>query len=404
MKTFGAKLKNLLRRVYWLDGAAAFVAVIGIIEGWFGPAFRTSTLFGFIRFLAIAAAIYLMFRFWSVWRSKLLWSLRNRLIVAYLFIAVVPILLLVSLAVLAGQILYSQLGAYLLYEDINRRLEMLSDSAANIAAAEVTLPATIPQSVLEKALEAQASAAHAKELPGLSVNFHADAAQLRQVAEPGQPSFVGIVQTGKELRLTAMRQVDSRHRVNIIELSLPVTQEFLEGIAPDIGAIDVTVAQRVEGDTKGSAVQIGSNNYRAVARIMTRRRHLHPAQLWVDPAVEGFSKLEATYLINGQSVERQHPVFAFFQARPSQLNHRIFASVGEFSQGKVFGFQLVSGVLLLIEFGALVIGVVLTRAITSTVADLYRATQFVQRGDLTHRVRVARRDQLGLLGESFNSM
>jgi sigma-B regulation protein RsbU (phosphoserine phosphatase) len=47
---------------------------------------------------------------------------------------------------------------------------------------------------------------------------------------------------------------------------------------------------------------------------------------------------------------------------------------------------------------------VLTRVITHTVADLSRATQFVQEGNFTHRVRVERRDQLGMLGESFNTM
>ena len=43
------------------------------------------------------------------------WRLRNRLLVTYLFIAVVPILLIMTFVVLAGQFLYSQLGAYLLY-------------------------------------------------------------------------------------------------------------------------------------------------------------------------------------------------------------------------------------------------------------------------------------------------
>ena len=47
---------------------------------------------------------------------------------------------------------------------------------------------------------------------------------------------------------------------------------------------------------------------------------------------------------------------------------------------------------------------VLTRAITRTVSDLYRATQFVQEGNFSHRVHVERQDQLGVLGESFNSM
>jgi sigma-B regulation protein RsbU (phosphoserine phosphatase) len=46
---------------------------------------------------------------------------------------------------------------------------------------------------------------------------------------------------------------------------------------------------------------------------------------------------------------------------------------------------------------------VLTRAIVS-VNELIRATQNVQKGDLTHRVKIERRDQLGILGESFNLM
>jgi sigma-B regulation protein RsbU (phosphoserine phosphatase) len=47
---------------------------------------------------------------------------------------------------------------------------------------------------------------------------------------------------------------------------------------------------------------------------------------------------------------------------------------------------------------------VLTRQITKAVDELYRATQYVQAGDLSHRVRIERRDQLGVLGESFNLM
>ncbi len=59
---------------------------------------------------------------------------------------------------------------------------------------------------------------------------------------------------------------------------------------------------------------------------------------------------------------------------------------------------------LLIEIAALVIGIVLTRAITRTISSLYRATQFVKEGNFSHRVLVERKDQLGVLGESFNGM
>jgi phosphoserine phosphatase RsbU/P len=103
-------------------------------------------------------------------------------------------------------------------------------------------------------------------------------------------------------------------------------------------------------------------------------------------------------------VERAHPVFAFYEARRSQLNRRIFASVGEFSGARVFQIQLLAVVFLVIELAALLIGVVLARAITRTISELYRATQFVQEGNFSHRVAVERKDQLGVLGESFNSM
>jgi phosphoserine phosphatase RsbU/P len=82
----------------------------------------------------------------------------------------------------------------------------------------------------------------------------------------------------------------------------------------------------------------------------------------------------------------------------------MFSSVGELGRVYVFVFTIISVIFLLIEISALVTGIVLTRRITKAVSDLYHATQYVQTGDLTHRVRIDRRDQLGVLGESFNLM
>ena len=65
---------------------------------------------------------------------------------------------------------------------------------------------------------------------------------------------------------------------------------------------------------------------------------------------------------------------------------------------------MVGAVFLLIEIGSLATGIVMTRTITTAVDSLYRATQHVQEGDFTYRVRLPHRDQLAALGESFNSM
>ena len=58
----------------------------------------------------------------------------------------------------------------------------------------------------------------------------------------------------------------------------------------------------------------------------------------------------------------------------------------------------------LIEVVAFVIGVRLTRTMTSSVAKLYDATQHVNQGDFSHRIQVSSRDQLASLESSFNSM
>jgi sigma-B regulation protein RsbU (phosphoserine phosphatase) len=397
------------RNAFWKslskwDWLALGIALAGLFATWVNAPLHDQPGMGFLRYLSVIALFYIIYRFWSRWRGELLWSLRNRLIVAYIFIAFVPIILLLVLAVLAAQIIYSQLGAYLLYEDIQHRVEMLSESTAHIAAAEAALPKTIDETILEQSLRNELRIAERKQLPGLTPNFHLDEELFRKIAGPKSPSFAGLVQSGNNLRLVSMEETETPRGRRVIELSLPVTSDFLEGVATDLGPIDVTLSQRVEGDSARMAVRIGSNDYKAVARVMTHKRTLPAANSWTDPLVEGFSKLEATYLSGTGEVERNHPVFAFFQARNSQLNRRIFASVGEFSDAKLFGLQIVSVIFLLIEIVALVIGVVLTQAITRTVSSLYRATQFVQEGNFSHRVRVERKDQLGVLGESFNSM
>jgi len=394
------------RRSFWkglskLDWAALVVCSFGVWAGLVGVSSRGAAWMGLARFLGIVAAFYLLYRFWTGWRRDLLWSLRNRLILAYLFIAFVPILLLVILASIGAQILYSQLAAYLLYHDIEDRTELLSDSAAHIAAAEATLPASIDEATLEKGLAAQVEIAGGKKLPGLRVKFDADPGYLRAVAGPEARSFAGLVQTGNQIRLVGMRKAESPRGLRLIELSVPVNAEFLEGVAPDLGPIEMTLAQSVKEPT---AVRIGEKFYKGVGRVLTRKRQLLPAKSWIDPEVDGFSQLAAVYLGEDGTVEQEHPVFAFFRARRSELNHRIFASIGELSGAKVFELELIAVIFLLIEIAALVIGVVLTRAITRTVSDLYRATQFVQEGNFSHRVHVERQDQLGVLGESFNSM
>jgi sigma-B regulation protein RsbU (phosphoserine phosphatase) len=397
------------RNSFWkslskLDWTALAVVLLGVWAGWSGNPLQGDAAMRFLRFLALLALFYLAYRAWSRWRQELLWSLRNRLIVAYVFIAVVPILLLVILAGRARQIIYAQLGSYMLHEEIHRRVDLLADSAAYIAAAEETYPASINQITLEESLVAQIKKAEGKTLPGLVVNFHVSEDYFRKFAGPKARSYAGLVQTENQLRLASMKEVDSPRGQQILELSVPVTAEFLESIATDLGPLNMLLLHRVDDGSTENDVTIGTAKYRIIGRVTTHKHFLPPATSWTDPVVNDLSILEVHHISADGVVVRAHPVFASYDARISQLNHRIFGLVGEFSISKVVWLGVISVGFFLLELAALIIGIVLTRAITRTISELYRATQFVQEGNFSYRVSVERKDQLGALGDSFNSM
>jgi serine phosphatase RsbU (regulator of sigma subunit) len=80
--------------------------------------------------------------------------------------------------------------------------------------------------------------------------------------------------------------------------------------------------------------------------------------------------------------------------------------VGELTFGQLLLLVLgvVGGLFLVIQAVALSIGFVLARQITGAVHDLFTGTQHVRSGDFGHQIPVRARDQLGELAESFNLM
>jgi phosphoserine phosphatase RsbU/P len=405
------QLRGIWRRMSRIDLAALTMLLAGFVTATL-PA--PGGISSFLKFVGILSGIYLLFRLIAWGRSRLLWSLRNRLIVAYLFIAVVPILLIVTMVVLAGQFLYSQLGAYLLYEDLHRRISMLSDISEHIAAAHETLIRGITPEEAERILAAQSHAVHDRELLGLRIDFSDDPSLLRQVAPPPKGSFAGLLQQeeqnvrGREetLWLVSLRAIPTPRSVRIVRLRVPVDSDFLATIAPDLGAMQLNLTQPYDGKAQGGVIySTGGAQYEAAGRIPARSRALQPAGFLIDPSVNVVSRLEdAVFVGHGGTVGKPRPVFAVFSARPSRLNARMFNTLGELRDVYRVLLSAIGIIFLLIWIAAFITGVVLTRRITKAVADLYNATQYVQSGDFTHRVRIERRDQLGILGESFNQM
>jgi sigma-B regulation protein RsbU (phosphoserine phosphatase) len=402
MTPFRANFREVWSRLTWPDLVSTAVAAGGLLAAILG---FNGGIFSFLKYLAALAGVYLLFRLIGWWRNRLLWSLRNRLIVAYLFIAVVPILLLGTLVLIAGRVLYSQLGAYLLHEDIQQRTEMIADISEHIAAAHKTLSPGVTTEESERILAAQSHAVHDRELPGLSISFSEDSSLLRKVTSAGRRSFAGLLQQGDTLSLTSLRIIPDRKRERVVTLRVPVTPEFLSTVAPDLGAIQLNLMEHYTGGTPQSVIySSGGEQYRVAGRIVAHNRTLQNGMFWIDTPVNVVSSFDCVYVGKDGLAELSRPVLAVFNARPSHLNGRIFTTLGELRDFYLRLLILVGIVFLLIEAAALVTGIVLTRRITRAVADLYRGTQYVQAMDFSHRVQIERRDQLGELGESFNKM
>ncbi len=76
----------------------------------------------FISYVFVLFAIFLGFR-WV--RKRLMWRLRNRLIVTYVFIGVIPVILLVAMALLAGYLFAGQFATYVAMSDLQSELHHL---------------------------------------------------------------------------------------------------------------------------------------------------------------------------------------------------------------------------------------------------------------------------------------
>src|SRR6267378_1357720 len=93
----------------------------------------SASLGGWVTFLSILAIVLLAIAGFRWLRSQLLWRLRNRLIVTYVFIGVIPVFLLAVISFITLYLLAGQFASFVVTSDITTRLRSMEAVNRTIA-------------------------------------------------------------------------------------------------------------------------------------------------------------------------------------------------------------------------------------------------------------------------------
>jgi phosphoserine phosphatase RsbU/P len=173
--------------------------------------------------------------------------------------------------------------------------------------------------------------------------------------------------------------------------NVPMTPELLNAPASRVGSVTL-----LPPDTKGDVQVPPPATANPNARKQVNAGRVPPTSNWADPVFRFYTLFEVVDWETGKSETAAVGVVT----RPSILYSALFATLGDNTKILWYGLLAIAVFLGLIEFVAPMIGVWLSRSITLSVAKLYGATKHVERGDLTHRIRVRGRDQMAGLEQS----
>ena len=422
-------------------GLAIGLFILQLILKVFAPA-SSNSLGGWVKFLVFDAALLFSILAFRWLKRKVLWRLRNRLIVTYVFIGVIPAVLLVAMALITLYGFAGQFAVFVVTSEINsqlRSLEAVNAAVGNELAARLERgdnPAAESLAGLRKRDKAwgrrRVCAWHGDKLLSLGDESNRQPLSLPAFLKGGMREITRD-RDGLQLRVVTLLSVGSK--TLIIVTSEPFDKELVGKIAADMGEItlldDPGFLQENKSRQPASGPQtstpVDTRHAAGDARGVTNKGEivisakengttvdLRPSPTFtvgampaaagsMDREVEFFAPLPVLDWKTGEH-EPTGALVVQVRTRPSVLYGHLFAALGEFVRGVEYILLAVFIIFAVIELIALIIGTRMTRTVTGAVAQLYDATKHVDRGDFSHRIPVKSADQLAQLALSFNSM
>jgi phosphoserine phosphatase RsbU/P len=328
-----------------------------------------------VAFLALFFGLVSFFRLLRRATKTLIWRLRNRLIVAYLFIAVVPVVLMLALLLGTSYLVVGQTAVYLVDKELNNRMRILNLPATAMARG----PARDSQTAMARYEEILT-----RSFPGFEILSSGDnpfryppASTLTPPPDPWK-NTVGLITRSEGGQRQLFAWAHAERNANEVTILAPVTYDLLATLVPGLGDVNFSGLTSRTGESLLPP---------PVNALDLHVRWLYPVYVpaWESP---------------GKAPQQLHLVV---DTRYSAVLAVVFEK-GDWSEIWMTGFVALVGLFLIVEIASLWTGIKLTRSITGAVHELYQGTQHVREGDFSYRIPVMGEDQLAELGNSFNTM
>lgn len=361
--------QSIKTRVTLLRLFGLLLALYVVLE-WILKAEGLATFFAFV--LVIVGAILTVRMVRNIVR-KSIWRLRYRLIVTYVFIGVVPIVLILALAVLGTWIVVGQVAVYLVSSELERRAAVLTEPVRVISQARpAERAATVQQvgdSLAARMPGLQIVVSGASELP----TIHYPAGSGVPAPADGWKDFTGYITRD---RLFYSGSVSRSGGTTVVAMA-PITKEVLEKTVPGIGALTM------------------------MAQFAGKVPPAYNDLKWLDFPIPWYNSI--SYRDWGHPADSTSVILSI-ETRPSAVFGAVFGQGFESGKLALIFFVVVASMLLCVWLVSIVIGLSLTRTITAAVHRLYEGTLQIAKGDFSWRIPVNGNDQLADLGRSFNNM
>ena len=429
---------------------AIFFLVLELVLTVFAPA-AASSLQGWVEFLLFDSALLFSIAGYRSLKRKILWRLRNRLIVTYIFIGVIPAVLLVVMAGVTIYLFAGQFANFVVTSEINaqlRSLQAVNAAMGNELAGRIEKGQPASADSLEGLRKRdhawarrRVGAWHGSRILLLSNGsnnatpiaypefFNKGDNEFAKSVRAGQP-FKEIVSDHGEFYLRVASVFEVGPDKLTIVTGEPLDKSLLAEIASDLGEISfystgIPLDDKTQNG-KQSVKVIGANQAPSGSSpVLEPSDHAESNQSDVKfefsqnkptftvgavPAATGMFDREITFgtplsVVDWNTGEKARAgALIRVRTRPYVLYSHLFSALGDIARGIEYGLVAILIFFAVIELIALIIGTRMTRTMTSAVGELYNATKNVDRGDFSHRIPVTSSDQLAQLSLSFNSM